>query len=80
MTITINVKYFGMIAETIGKSSEQLKIEVIDDVNLKIFSENKYPQLKKMDYKIAINQQLTDILNEVLNNVEVALLPPFAGG
>ncbi len=78
--ITINVKYFGMITETIGKSSEQLKIEVIDGVNLKVFFENKYPQLKKMDYKIAINQQLTDILNEALNNVEVALLPPFAGG
>ncbi len=69
-----------MIAETIGKNTEQLNVEVKDSINLKDVFENKYQQLKKMDYKIAINQQLNNILNKKQTNVEVALLPPFAGG
>jgi len=76
----INVKYFGMIAEAVSCSSEQLEIEVKNELNLRDFFEKKHPNIKTLDYKIAINQQMNDILHSNQNNAEVALLPPFAGG
>lgn len=78
--MNIHVKYFGMIAEAIQCTSEQITLNQPLPVNLKIFFENKYPQLKAMDYKIAINQQIKHTITQQLQSVEVALLPPFAGG
>ena len=76
----INAKYFGMIAEKIGKTNETFEIEVNDQFDVKDFFENKYNEIKTINYKIAINQSLNSQINLNLNEIEVALLPPFAGG
>lgn len=80
--MNLQVKYFGMIAETIGKqeekieiSSQQISVALLVELLLK-----KYPDLNLQSFKIAVNQSIAEndaIINE---NDEIALLPPFAGG
>jgi len=74
----IHVKYFGMIAEKINSSQETLEVDA--PINLRDFFEAKFSFLESMNYQVAVNQQLTDVLKSSQNEVEVALLPPFAGG
>jgi molybdopterin synthase sulfur carrier subunit len=76
-----NVTYFGMIAEKIGVESEQIPIATEQvPLDLKVFFESKYPVLKKMTYQIAVNQEIETRLDTSQTKVEIALLPPFAGG
>ncbi len=79
----IVIKYFGMIEEAIKKSEETLILNsekniYINDIH-KELKEN-YPVLENMNYKIAINLQITEENTIIENNTEIALLPPFAGG
>ena len=75
----IKITAFGYLAETLGKS--QFEMENISDVySLKKEIENNFPEIKNIEYKIAVNKELVNeniLLNE---NSEVVLLPPFAGG
>jgi molybdopterin synthase sulfur carrier subunit len=79
--LSINVKYFGMLAEAAKLENEVIKINESVTVNdLKSVIIQKHPRLKKMDFQIARNLSIANI-NELLNdNDEIALLPPFAGG
>ena len=76
----VNIKYFGMIAELIGMQSESIDLQIEKGFNLKMFFEAKYPSIKSVNYKIAVNQQISDVIIEESDSVEIALLPPFAGG
>jgi len=76
----LNVTYFGMIAEIVNCSTEIIALDYFENCNLRPIIEEKYPEMAKIEYKIAINQQLTDIIEENHNELEIALLPPFAGG
>ena len=76
----VNVKYFGMLAEKIGCASETLELNFDHDCNLREYFESKYPSIKEINYKIAVNQQINDFLANSKTEVEIALLPPFAGG
>ena len=79
----IVIKYFGMIEEAIKKSEETLSLNSEKNIYLNdIHNELKenYPVLKKMNYKIAVNLQITEENTIIENNTEIALLPPFAGG
>lgn len=74
------VKYFGMIAEAIGKHEEQLEITGNSILELDTFLKNKYAKLESINYKFAVNQALVDGIKLLEENDEIALLPPFAGG
>jgi len=76
--MTLNIKYFGMISEHTKCDSETIEIEAI--LNLRDYFESRFPNLNKFNYKIAINQQITDELDANTTENEIALLPPFAGG
>ena len=79
----IVIKYFGMIEEAIKKSEETLSLNSEKNIYLNdIHNELKenYPVLKKMNYKIAVNLQITEENTIIENNTEIVLLPPFAGG
>jgi len=77
--MTINIKYFGQIAEVTQRDEEFLECttkyisELIDTLCI------KYPQLKNKDFKIAQNQELVSIDTKI-TGTEIALLPPFSGG
>lgn len=78
----LSIKYFGMIAETIGKqeekveiSSQQISVALLVELLLK-----KYPNLNLKSFKIAVNQSVAENAALINENDEIALLPPFAGG
>lgn len=75
----LKLKYFGMIAEAIGKSEEDFDlVENLDTLTVEL--EKKYQKIKDLNYKFAVNQTLTTINIALNENDEIALLPPFAGG
>ena len=77
--MTINVKYFGMIAEITNCENEDILFSentVSDFLNL-IYQ--KYPSLKNKVFQVAQNQELVS-LDTIIKGNELALLPPFAGG
>ena len=75
----LTIKYFGLIAEVIKCSEEQLEFsgtyinELIETVYL------KYPKLKETDFQVAQNNEIVS-KDVKVTQVEIALLPPFAGG
>jgi len=76
----VTIKYFGMIAETAGKSEEILDLEagvLVQD--LKDLQVQKYKIADPEAVQIAVNQDLNSNL-ELKEGDEVAFLPPFAGG
>jgi molybdopterin converting factor small subunit len=76
----INITYFGMIAEIVNCSCEIIQFDYDKSCNFRHIIEERYPEIAKIEYKIAINQQLTDSIETDHSEIEVALLPPFAGG
>jgi len=75
----IEIKYFGMLAEITGCTSEQLVISSTEIRSLKTALINKYPDFVNKDFRIAQNQELVADTT-VLTGQEIAVLPPFAGG
>lgn len=77
----VKVQYYGMISERMKKDSEEMNLDVKgDSLNLKAFMESKYPELKRMTYQIAVDQELKETIDSHDEVKEIALLPPFAGG
>jgi molybdopterin synthase sulfur carrier subunit len=76
----LTVKYFGVIAESAGKSEEVLELEQGSSVkDLKNQQIKKYQILDAESIQVAVNQNLNNEV-ELKEGDEVAFLPPFAGG
>lgn len=77
----IKLKYFGEIAELIGSTEEVIKVdEGYYSNHLCNLLEKKHSGINSINYRIAINQAISNdtvVLNEA---DEVAFLPSFAGG
>ena len=76
----INIKYFGMLAETAGKSQEILELD--DGFSARELKNRqiKMYQISDADsVQLAVNQNLNTEV-ELKEGDEVAFLPPFAGG
>lgn len=75
----IKVLLFGMLAEIC--QTNKLELENIE--NLRMLQSHlwkNFPDMKDMDYRFAVNQEIVDGKYDFKNGDEVALLPPFAGG
>jgi molybdopterin synthase sulfur carrier subunit len=75
----INIRFFGMIAERLGKDSDVWSDTIETNTNCRELISSRYPEISKMDYQIAINQELCEVVPDESIN-EIAVLPPFAGG
>ncbi len=77
----VKVKYFGMVAEAVGRPFEYVEVKTSQLSELIKELYIKYP-LNGFALKIAVNQAVVDITknNTVYGEDEIALLPPFAGG
>lgn len=76
----MRVKYFGQIAESIGKSNEVWLNKGITVGKFKSELMVKYPQLNAETLQIAINLELVSDLVVIGEKDEVAVLPQFSGG
>ncbi len=80
----MKILYFGMISEITGKALETVDtpnfelMQNVDQIRMKL--QEMYPELSKVSFSIAINQQLESGDIKLTNQSEIALLPPFAGG
>lgn len=75
------VKYFGMISEKLGLTTEIIEIENVlaDSNDLQKSFIQRFPELENMTFQIAVNGKIANKLVE--GEVKtIALLPPFAGG
>ncbi|WP_026837187.1 MoaD/ThiS family protein [Gillisia sp. JM1] len=76
----VTLKYFGVIAESAGKSEEVLELQQGLSVrDLKNQQIKKYQIQDAESVQIAVNQNLNSEV-ELKEGDEVAFLPPFAGG
>ena len=77
----LHLKYFGMVAEAIGKTEEEFKFNNNSVADLNELLEKRYLKLNMINYQFAVNQSLVEKNTKMLKeNDEVALLPAFAGG
>ena len=81
MSITVYLKYFGVIAEEIGKAEETLELESSSaDVNsLKNHCYETYSISDRDSIQVAVNHQMGKG-GPLKDGDEVAFLPPFSGG
>lgn len=76
----IHIKYFGQIAEITTKSSEYLNIETSNVETIINQLSKSYPALASQDFNVAVDHKIVENKTEISRDVELALLPPFAGG
>ncbi len=75
----ISVLTFGEVADIVNTSSFNMD-HVADIDTLKQLLEDKFPQLKEINYAVAVNKKIVN-QNITLEDASiVALLPPFSGG
>lgn len=75
----MKILFFASIAEATG--TEQIDINGVATVSeLKTLLQSKFPSLITMNYSVAVNQQISHINDQLSEQDEVALLPPFSGG
>lgn len=75
----IDIISFGKIAEFIER--QQLSVENISDTDgLKNYLETKFPGLKDMKYRLALNKTLVQENIDFQSPATVAIMPPFSGG
>ncbi|GAA4326359.1 hypothetical protein GCM10023115_39070 [Pontixanthobacter gangjinensis] len=76
----VTVKYFGMIAESAGRTDEVLDVvSGTSAIELKDQQVQKYQIQDPESVQLAVNQNLDNKV-ELNEGDEVAFLPPFAGG
>lgn len=74
-----NIITFGIVTDVTGKRSFTVTdIDSIEDLRLML--ENEYPELKTIQYAIAVNRKLVTNSTLLDKNATIALLPPFSGG
>ncbi len=77
----LNILYFGLVAEAVKQTSEELVIDATITVNeLQNLLIEKYTVLSNLSYKVAVNKELVNTETLISEDSEIAVLPPFAGG
>ncbi len=75
----INVIFFGVLTEVTGTHWKHYRdIKSFSDLKLRI--EDDFPEIVHYNFRIAVNNEITDEDPVLNDNDEVAYLPPFAGG
>lgn len=73
------VKAFGMIAEKLPKQEFKFPPKKnTEDLLADLYRE--YPNLKGLDFSLAVNQELIQENTPLNGTEEIAILPPFSGG
>lgn len=75
----INVLAFGQIADITGKNSWSMN-GVKSTEEFSQLMQKEFPDMKNIDYLMAVNKKIVGEETELQNGDTVALLPPFSGG
>lgn len=74
----VKVLYFGIAQEIAGTAEEEFATE--GTAGLRIMIAEKYPRMKTVSYRLALNGRLLTSDSSLKENDKIAVLPPFAGG
>jgi molybdopterin converting factor small subunit len=75
----ITLTYYGKLVEVVGKSQELRDIQAITLQELVIWLEKEYPDLKRFSLKIAQNNAIGELKDEITSK-NIDIFPPFSGG
>ena len=77
--MTIQVKYFASLRETIGRSHDTLN--VTDSISVEeVWNQATSSMQRPENILVAINQEYANFSNRVQDGDEVAFFPPVTGG
>ena len=75
----ITITYYGKLVEVVGKSQELRDIQAITLQELVIWLEKEYPDLKRFSLKIAQNNAIGELKDEITSK-NIDIFPPFSVG
>lgn len=79
--MALQMKYFGMVAQALGRAEEQRAIDGLADTEaLRQRLIEECPNLANIPFNIAVDCTLAQTPIALQDDMEIALLPPFAGG
>lgn len=83
--LVVTVRYFASAAEAVGLQSEVVDLSLLSAgtiAGLRGFLGEKYPPLRAVlrQSRFAINQRFANDGDAIADGVEVAVIPPVAGG
>ncbi len=75
----IRVLFFGVLAEvTKTRFKHYINIRSFSDLRLRI--EDEFPEIVHYNYRISVNNEITNNDPLLKDGDEIAFMPPFAGG
>lgn len=75
----MKLKVFGQLVDIVGTDSFDV-IDANDSDELVNQLETKFPPLKNVKFKVAVNRNIIQSNTILKRDAEIALLPPFSGG
>lgn len=77
----VKLRYFGLIADRLGKTSEEVKWEgSAENFDPRSWLLQLHPVLAEMSWKVAVDQEIVESVCHLHESSEIVVLPPFAGG
>lgn len=75
----VSIQFFGMLTELIGENSIVMEnVNNTDELMEKLIL--VYPKLASQSYILAINNTIVKSNMDIMNDCNVACMPPFSGG
>lgn len=74
----VKVLLFAHLRERMGFSEKEM--EFVDTNEVQTWLETTHPDLARLPYKVAVNQNLIGSNVSLNEGDEIAVMPPFAGG
>jgi sulfur-carrier protein len=75
----VKVLFFGVLSEVAATSVKHYSdVKTVNDLKIRIFDD--FPEIVHYNYRISVNNEITDKDLVLKTGDEVALMPPFAGG
>jgi len=75
-----DIKFFGMASEKAGCESIEMPVSGMTVKECTTQLLEKFPALQSIPFRLAVDKQLADDELRIPQHVEIAVLPPFAGG
>ena len=77
----IRILAFGIVKDIFGSSSITVELQDASVTALKTLLEDIYPRLKQLaSYMVAVNNEYADAGMTIMDNDEIAVIPPVSGG
>ena len=75
----VKVLFFGVLAEVTGTGFKHYRdVKSISDLKIRI--QDEFPEIVHYNFRISVNNEITDNDLILKSGDEVAFMPPFAGG